>query len=228
LLDDPDFQTLPQPLRTKIDLGIELLEAAIRHKVPLSVLLFDSWYLADALVSMARYHKKDWISLLKKKRNLETYSFVLKDAAGQPIPLAGPHIAVADLVPLIPPTAYREVTVGDKTSWTFTLTVRLPGLGKVRLVVSFKSAELTGTAAVLVTNRADWSAQRIIALYLPRWPIETCQSCNLRSTLFWPTLDSSGLPTVRRAVCGRKAWRPTPWGGPPMRGHTPCLTALPA
>jgi len=51
--------------------------------------------------------------------------------------------------------------------------VRLPGLGKVRLVVSFKNAELTGTYVVLVTNRVDWSAQRIIALYLQRWPIET-------------------------------------------------------
>ncbi len=173
LLQDPDFEKLHKQFRTKIDLGIDLLGAAIRHKVPFSVLLFDSWYLADELVSMARYHKKDWISLLKKNRNLETHSFVLKDATGQPIPLAGPHIAVADLVPLIPPTAYRAVTVGDTTYWTFTLTVRLPGLGKVRLVVSFKSAELTGTAAVLVTNRTDWSAQQIITLYLQRWPIET-------------------------------------------------------
>ena len=152
LLEDPDFQQLHQQFRTKIDLGIELLEAAIRHKVPFSVLLFDSWYLAEELVSMARYRKKDWISLLKKNRNLETNSFVLKDAAGKPIRLEGPHIAVEDLVPLIPPTAYRAVTVGDKTYWTFTLAVRLPGLGKVRLVVSFKNAELTGTYAVLVTQ----------------------------------------------------------------------------
>ena len=70
----------------------------------------------------------------------------------QPIRLEGPHIAVEDLVPLIPPTAYRAVTVRDKTYWTFTLAVRLPGLGKVRLVVSFKSAELTGTYVVLVTQ----------------------------------------------------------------------------
>jgi len=111
--------------------------------------------------------------LLKKNRNLETNSFVLKDAAGQPIRLAGPHIAVEDLVPLIPPTAYRAVTVGDKTYWTFTLAVRLPGLGKVRLVVSFKNAELTGTYAVLVSNRVDWHAQRILSLYVQRWPIET-------------------------------------------------------
>ena len=173
LLDDPDFQTLHEQFRTKIDLGIDLLETAIRHKVPFKVLLFDSWYLADELVSMARYHKKDWISLLKKNRHLETNSFVLKDAAGKPLALEGPHIAVEDLVPLIPPTAYRAVTVGDTTYWTLTLAVRLPGLGKVRLVISFKNVELTGTYAVLVSNRVDWHAQRILTLYLQRWPIET-------------------------------------------------------
>ncbi len=173
LLADPDFQALHEQFRTKIDLGIDLLEAAIRHKVPFRVLLFDSWYLAEELVSMARYRKKDWISLLKKNRNLETHSFVLKDAAGQPIRLEGPHIAVEDLVPLIPRTAYQAVTVGDTTYWTLTLAVRIAGLGKVRLVVSFESADLTGTYAVLVTNRTDWSAQRIITLYLQRWPIET-------------------------------------------------------
>lgn len=173
LLADPDFQTLHEQFRTKIDLGIDLLETAIRHKVPFQVLLFDSWYLAEELVSMARYHKKDWISLLKKNRNLETNSFVLKDAAGKPLELEGPHIAVEDLVPLIPPTAYRAVTMGDTTYWTFTLAVRLPGLGKVRLVISFKNAELTGTYAVLVSNRVDWHAQRIITLYVQRWPIET-------------------------------------------------------
>ena len=173
LLQAPDFEKLHQQFHTKIDLGIELLESAIAHQVPFRVLLFDSWYLADALVSMARYRNKDWISLLKKNRNLEPNSFVLKDAAGKPLRLEGPHIAVEDLVPLIPPGAYRAVTVRDKTYWTFTLAVRLPGLGKVRLVVSFKSAELTGTYVVLVTNRVDWGAQRIIALYLQRWPIET-------------------------------------------------------
>src|SRR2546421_2996614 len=121
LLEDPDFQKLHQQFRTKIDLGIELLEAAIEHKVPFSVLLFDSWYLAEELVSMARYRKKDWISLLKKNRNLETHSFVLKDAAGKSIPLTGPHIAVEEPVPLIPPTAHRAVTGRGDTYWTFTL-----------------------------------------------------------------------------------------------------------
>jgi len=132
------------------------LEAAIQHKVPFRVLLFDRWYLAEELVSRARYRHKDWISLLKKNRNLETNRFVLKDTAGTPIRLEGPHIAVEDLVPLIPSTAYRAITVGEKTYWTFTLAVRLPGLGKVRLVVSYNSAEVTGTYVVLLKNCVDW------------------------------------------------------------------------
>ena len=61
----------------------------------------------------------------------------------------------------------------DTTYWTFTLAVRIVGLGKVRLVVSFENAEWTGTYAVLVTNRVDWKAPRIITLYVQRWPIET-------------------------------------------------------
>jgi hypothetical protein len=173
LLHAPDCETLHQQFHTKIDLGIAFLASAIAPTVPLRVLLCESWYLADELVAMARSQNKDWISLLKKNRNLETNSCVLKEAASTPRRLEGPHIAVDDLVPRIPPTAYRAVPIRDKTYWPCTLAVRLPGRGKVRLVVSFKSAELTGTYVVLVTHRVDWGAHRIIALYLQRWPIET-------------------------------------------------------
>lgn len=173
LLQDPAFLVLHQQFHTKIEFAIELVEAAIAHRVPFSVVLFDSWYLAEDLLVVLRRRRKDWISILKKNRNLETNSFVLKDATGKRIPLAGPHIQVEDLVPLIPATAYRPITVGDQTYWTFTLAVRLPGLGKARLVISFENAQLTGTYAVLITNRVDWTARRIIATYLQRWPIET-------------------------------------------------------
>ncbi len=51
--------------------------------------------------------------------------------------------------------------------------MRIPTLGRVRLVISFANAERTGTAVVLVTNRRAWAAQKIIATYLRRWPTET-------------------------------------------------------
>jgi hypothetical protein len=43
----------------------------------------------------------------------------------------------------------------------------------VRIVVSFANAELTGSYVLLVTNRVDWSAAKIISLYVQRWPTET-------------------------------------------------------
>jgi hypothetical protein len=170
LLKDPEFEALHQQFQTKITLGIELIKKAVERKVPFGVVLFDSWYLAEELVTVITDLKKDWVSILKKNRNLETNSFVLRDATGEPLPLKGPHIKAEDLVLLIPPNAYRTVTVEEKTYWCFTLTVRLPSLGKVRLVISFETAELTGTYVVLVTNRVDWGAKRIIATYLQRWP----------------------------------------------------------
>ena len=126
--------------------------------VPWRVLLCDRWSLAEACVSLARSRKKDWRSGLKQHRHLETNSWVRTDAAGQRIPLTGPHLTVEALGPLMPPTASRAGTGGDTTDWPWTLAVRLPGLGTVRRVV---------------TKRGDGHAPRIMALSLPRWPRET-------------------------------------------------------
>jgi hypothetical protein len=173
LLEDPAFQKLHAEFHTKIALATELVRKAVERKLPFSVVLFDSWYLAEELLGVLAELDKDWVSMLKRNRNLETNSFVLRDAAGQPIPLAGPHVKVEELVAHIPASAYRPVTVGKQTYWCFTLTVRLPSLGKVRLVISFATAALSGSYVVLVSNRLDWSAPKIIATYLLRWPVET-------------------------------------------------------
>ena len=173
LLQDPDFQARHKQFRTKIALAIDLVETAIRQKVPFGVVVFDAWYLAEDLVRVLARRRKDWLSLLKKNRLLETASFHLRDAHGWPLKLPGPHIAVEDLVPLIPTNAYRPVTVRAHTYWCFTLAVRIPGLGKVRIVVSFEHESLTGRSVVLVTNRVDWSAAKTISMYLQRWPTET-------------------------------------------------------
>jgi len=173
LLTDPEFQMLHTQFHTKIELAIELVHKAVERELPFSVVLFDSWYLAEDLVSVLADLKKDWVSMLKRNRNLETNSFVLRDAAGEPIHFAGPHIKVEDLVPHIPASAYHVVSIGEQSYWCFTLTARLPSLGKVRLVISFATADLTGTYVILVTNRLDWDAQQSIAAYMLRWPVET-------------------------------------------------------
>ena len=173
LLKDPDFQALHTQFQTKIALGIELIQKALERGLPFDTVLFDGWYLAPDLVQTIETQHKDWISILKKNRKLETNSFMLRDAEGQPIALAGPHIKVEELVPLIPHNAFQKLEIDHKSYWCFTLAVRIPDLGKVRIVISFENADLTGTYVTLVTNRADWNATQIIRVYLQRWPIET-------------------------------------------------------
>jgi DDE superfamily endonuclease len=172
LLQDPECRARHEQFQTKIALAIDLVEEAIGSKVSFGVVVFDAWYLAEDLIQVLARRRKDWISLLTKNRLLETASFQLRDVNGWALKLPGPHIAVAELVPLIPVNAYRPVTVSGHTSWCFTLRVRIPGLGKVRLVMSFEDEALTGRSVVLVTNRVDWSAAKIIGLYLQRWPTE--------------------------------------------------------
>jgi hypothetical protein len=171
-LQDPVFLQLHHQFRTKIDLAIELVRSAIMHRLRFDILLFDGWYLSEALVAEAARRHKKWISILKKNRNLETNSFQLKDANGQPIKFEGEHVSAEEFVKKIPANAFKMVVVNEKTYWTFSITVRIPSLGKVRLVISYENGKLTDTYVVLVTNGLDWETKRIIATYLLRWPIE--------------------------------------------------------
>ncbi|MCA1607091.1 MAG: transposase, partial [Acidobacteria bacterium] len=182
LLQDPEFLALHDSFQTKIVLGIELIERARARGLPFQVVLMDSWYLAEDLVAVLKKEELDWVSLLKKNRKLEVASFTLRSEHGQKIVLAGAHIKVEDLVPLIPKSAYKKVVVSEKEYWYFALNLAVPSLGKVRLVISFANAELTGTYAVLVSNRTDWSAKKIMITYLQRWPIETFYQDSLRTS----------------------------------------------
>jgi SRSO17 transposase len=173
LLTDPEFQALDEAFKTKIAIAGKLAEQAVERGLSFGWVLFDGWYLAPDFLSVLDRLNKDWVSILKTNRNLETNSFQLRDETGSPISFEGPHIKVKDLVPLIPQNAYEPITIEGRTYYTFTLTVRIPSIGKVRIVVSFEHPTLEGNYVVLVTNRTDCNAKRILSTYLLRWPIET-------------------------------------------------------
>ncbi len=173
LLQDAEFAALHEPFRTKIARAIEVMEKADEQKVPLQLVLRDSWFLCEEVAEGLARLEKDWGRLLKKNRNLAVNSFTLRDAQGQKVVLEGPHIKVEELVPLLPRSAYTQVTIGEREYWYVALNLRVPGLGQGRIVLSFETAALTGTSAVLVTNRTDWAAKKILETYWGRWPLET-------------------------------------------------------
>ncbi len=129
LLKDPEFQELHNQFQTKIALAVELIEQARNRNLPFTTVLMDSWYLAPDIVAALLEHQLDWVSLLKKNRKLEVNSFVLRDEVGQPMTLPTPHIKVEELVPLIPPNAYRKVKVAEKSKRVFYF---LPASSRIR------------------------------------------------------------------------------------------------
>ncbi len=173
LLEDPEFKALATAFHTKISLAAELVQQAMTQQIPFQTVLMDSWFLSPELVDGLAQFQKDWISLVKHNRKLEVASFSVRDDQGQTVRIKGTHIKVDALVDLLPPTAYKPVTIGESTYYCFTKSVRIPSLGRVRIVICFDNPELTGTYAVLVTNRRDWTAKKILCKYLQRWPIET-------------------------------------------------------
>jgi hypothetical protein len=173
LMKDAAFAELAQQFCSKIALGTILVDHAIEQGLGFSTVLFDSWYLSPELVQHLRHRDKDWVSLLKGNRNLDSESIHLKDEWGQRIRLPGPQIKVEALMPWIPKSAFRPISIKQRTYWCFTFTCRMPTLGKVRLVISFEDEDLKGTYAVLVSNRTDWGALTLLSKYLSRWPIET-------------------------------------------------------
>jgi len=199
LLADPEFKRLNDVFQTKIDLAIELVEAAIDRELPFHTVLFDAWYLSPTLLSVLETHDKKWISLLKMNRNIATNNLQIIAETGEPVKFDKPKIKLSDLVPLIPASAFRAVAVGEQTYYYFSKNVRLPSLGKVRLVICFDNPELQGTCAVLVTNHLSWDAPKIITTYLLRWPIET---------FYQDAKQQLGLNTyrMRKAKAIQKHW----------------------
>lgn len=173
LLADPEFKALHDQFQTKITLAKELVQMAVEHQVPFETVLFDSWYLAPELLTVLAAWQKNWISLLKLNRNIQTQNLSIKDDNGQAISFDDPKIKVEDLIPLIPKSAFKPVQIGEQTYYCFTKNVRIASLGKVRIVISFDNPDLEGTCAVLITNHLSWGAKKIIQTYLLRWPIET-------------------------------------------------------
>jgi len=62
----------------------------MNYRLGLSCLSVGTWPKNGSTVLTTAH--KDWISLLKKNRTIETNRFVLKDAAGKPIVFSKPHI----------------------------------------------------------------------------------------------------------------------------------------
>ncbi len=153
-------EALKEPFRNHTQLCCELIDWVCQRKIP-GDFAFDSYFTNAEIVNHI-HEKKDesgrsrgYVGDLKFNRKLESKGTIIK---------------ANDLAASIAASDRKEMRIGDKRQWYFTVTVRIPGVNhKVRIVIIWRYKNDEEPRKILVTNRITWEVSRIVRVYLHRW-----------------------------------------------------------
>jgi hypothetical protein len=82
----------------------------------------------------------------------------------------GQTVKASELAGQLGPELRKPLKEGDKQQWYFTCTLRIPDVKhKVRILVLWPSREAAQPRIILVTNRVQWEATRVVRVYRHRW-----------------------------------------------------------
>ena len=82
----------------------------------------------------------------------------------------GREIKASALAATIAPAVRKPMQRGEEKQWYFTCTLRIPDVNhKVRIVIIWHQREDEQPRIILVTNRIQWEASRIVRAYRHRW-----------------------------------------------------------
>lgn len=158
--------------RNKVFIAMELLSRFFErypdHDLPVA---FDSWFTTPEMCQhIDQQLNKSYVGALK----VDKAEVILGRKT---------KIKLADFIDQLKQThsqgekslfRYLEVKRKDNTNGYFVYckTHRLKNYGKIRLLISFQTADLSDAPKVYISNRLDWRASTICGVYSFRWPVE--------------------------------------------------------
>jgi hypothetical protein len=153
-------EALKEPFRNHTVLCCELIDWVCDRQIP-GVFTMDS-YFTNAEILNHIDGKKDssgrprgYVGDLKSNRKLEWKGKIIK---------------ANDLAASIAGSDRKEMRIGDKRQWYFTVSVRIPDVKhKVRIVILWRYRNDDQPCKILVTNRTTWEVSRIVRVYRHRW-----------------------------------------------------------
>jgi len=153
----------PGAFQSKLDLAIQLIEEAVISEIPFSCVAADSWYFCDTIIKYLASIGKEWVFASKSNRK---------------ICVKGLWMPLREFANTLTQKDFKEVKItrtnGKVLSvWAFSKTVRMNKVGRVKIVISYLDEPFKGDPFILVTNRKEWLAVKILSTYAQRWPIET-------------------------------------------------------
>jgi hypothetical protein len=153
-------EAMGEPFRNHTALCCELIDWVCEREIP-GDFTMDS-YFTSAEVLDHIHGKTDrsgrprgYVGDLKTNRKLQYKGGIVK---------------ASDLAASIPAADRKEMRIGDRRQWYFTVTVRIPGVNhKVRIVILWRYRHDKDCIKVLVTNRVTWEVSRVVRVYRDRW-----------------------------------------------------------
>jgi hypothetical protein len=153
-------EALKEPFRNHTVLCCELIDWVCEHQIP-GDFTMDSYFTCAEILNHI-HGKQDrlgrsrgYVGGLKSNRKLEWKGRIIK---------------ANDLAASIPASDRKEMRIGDRRQWYFTVTVRIPDVKhKVRIAILWQYRNDVEPCKILVTNRITWEVSRIVRVYRHRW-----------------------------------------------------------
>jgi DDE superfamily endonuclease len=153
-------EALKEPFRNHTALCCELIDWVCDHQIP-GDFTTDSYFVNAPILNHIHGKTDRWgrprgyVGDLKSNRNLVWKGRTLK---------------ASELAASIPAGDRKEMRIGDRRQWYFTVTVRIPDVKhKVRIVILWRYRNDDRSCKILVTNRITWEVSRIVRVYRHRW-----------------------------------------------------------
>lgn len=143
-----------RPFKNHTDLAKELIDWVVAEDIP-GDFTFDSYFTNAPIMNTLHAKGRSYIGDLK---------------ANRVIVVSGKQTSVTEWVKTLTPLVRTKFTVGGHTQWYFTKSVRLPNVNHpVRILVLWSEAEAATPRKILISNRTQWEAHRILKVYKKRW-----------------------------------------------------------
>jgi hypothetical protein len=148
------------PFKDHTVLCQELIDYVCQRNIP-GTFAFDIYFTNAQILNYINSKKlgndlpRGYVGSLKFNRKLEYKGGITKASA---------------LAASIEPANRKSMEIGDQKQWYFTCTLHIPDVKhKVRILIIWHKKHDSQPSIILVTNRIQWEASRIVRAYRHRW-----------------------------------------------------------
>ncbi len=153
-------ESLREPFQDHTTLCKDLIDWVCRQNIP-GTFAFDSYFTNAPILNhihgkqLGNGQPRGYVGALKFNRKLLYKGRLLK---------------ASELAASIEPSSRKVLEVGERKQWYFTCTLRIPDVNhKVRILILWQQRADQQPRIMLITNRLQWEASRIVRAYRHRW-----------------------------------------------------------